>query len=67
MAGQSLEHLSVFTIDVMLNPSANENEVITEIDKVLKSLVSDPPEKKEIDRAVNTILCVANSKSRGHR
>lgn len=53
---QSLEHLSVFTIDTVVNPNVKEEEVIAEIDKVLKGLVDNPPSKQEIDRAVNSIL-----------
>lgn len=53
---QSLEHLSVFTIDTVVNPNVKEEEVIAEIDKVLKDLVKNPPSKQEVDRAVNSIL-----------
>lgn len=53
---QSLEHLSVFTIDAVLNPGVDENEVIKEIDEALASLVTKPASKAEVDRAVNSIL-----------
>lgn len=53
---QSLEHLSVFSIDVVLNPAVEANAVISEVDQVLASLVSEPVQELEIDRARNSIL-----------
>jgi zinc protease len=53
---QSMEHLSVFTIDTILNPGVDENVVIEEIDKVLADLVQAPVAQTEMDRAVNSIL-----------
>jgi zinc protease len=53
---QSLGHQSIFAIEVVLNPEIDEKEVLKEIDKILLGLVSNPPSKEEIDRAVNTIL-----------
>lgn len=53
---QSMDQMSVFMIDVLLNPDSNEQEVIKEIDKVIESLQSDPPSLIEIERARNAIL-----------
>ncbi len=54
---QSFGDLSVFTIDALLNPGANEEEARAEIDKVLASLKGPQPiEENEIDRARNSIL-----------
>lgn len=53
---QSLEQLSVFTIDTVLSTGADEKEVMTMIDNVLSDLIKNPPLKTEIKRATNTIL-----------
>jgi zinc protease len=53
---QSMDQLSVFTIDAMLNPGVNENLVIEEIDKVIADLLAVPPSQIEIERARNSIL-----------
>lgn len=51
---QSMEHLSVFTIDVILNKDVDENEALKAIDDVLANLSNIT--KTEIDRARNSIL-----------
>lgn len=53
---QSMEQVSVFTIDALLNPGVNEQKVLHEIDTVLASISSNPPQQQEIDRARNYIL-----------
>lgn len=53
---QSMEQISVFSVDVVLNPGVDENEVVQEIDTVLSGLITNPPSAGEIERARNSIL-----------
>lgn len=53
---QSMDQMSVFVIDILLNPDSDEQEVIKELDKVIDSLENDPPSLVEQERARNAIL-----------
>lgn len=53
---QSMEQQSIFTIDVLLNDPKLEKDALAAIDKVLLGLKSNPPSKKEVERAQNLIL-----------
>jgi zinc protease len=53
---QSMEQISVFTIDVLLNPGVNPNDVIATIDQVMLGVSNDPPKAVEIERGRNIIL-----------
>lgn len=53
---QSFGALSVFTIDVLLNPGVDEAVARQEVDKVLGELSQKPVSQTEIDRARNYIL-----------
>lgn len=53
---QSMEQISVFTIDAILNPGIKESDVLKAIDDVLLGLVLNPPNNQEINRSRNAIL-----------
>jgi len=53
---QSFEHVSVFSIDAILNPGVKESDALKAIDDVLLGLLINPPNQKEIESARNTIL-----------
>ncbi len=53
---QSLEQISVFNIDILLNPGVDPNLAIAETDKIMSSMIKDLPSTIEIERAKNTIL-----------
>lgn len=53
---QSLEQVSIFNIDILLNPGVDPNVVIAETDTVLADMMTTPPSMIEIERARNTIL-----------
>lgn len=53
---QSFSALSVFTIDVLLNPGVDEKDALKEIDTVLGELLTNPPSEIEIERGRRSIL-----------
>jgi predicted Zn-dependent peptidase len=53
---QSFERISVFSIDVILNPAVKESDALKAIDDVLLGLLMNPPSAQEIDSARNAIL-----------
>jgi zinc protease len=53
---QSFGQTSVFTIDVVLNPSVSEADAIKEVDRILTELANTPITATEIERAKNSIL-----------
>ncbi len=53
---QSMEQISVFTIDVLVNPGVAENDVLKAIDQVFVDFKKNPPQESEIERGRNIIL-----------
>lgn len=53
---QSLEQVSVFTIDATVNPGVDPKQLINEIDTVLVELAKNGPTPLEINRARNSVL-----------
>lgn len=53
---QSFAQTSVFSIDALLNPGVDENEVIKELDRVLADLATHPITQVELDQARNATL-----------
>ncbi|MCA9507187.1 MAG: insulinase family protein [Myxococcales bacterium] len=52
----SMGQTSVFTIDVLLNPGVDENQVIEEIDRVIAQVTAGNIEKNDIERSRNSIM-----------